>query len=64
MLNEDVDDSLLKIGAYCHKKCFGCFCVVGWPYERQCVDCRDSWKDGEFRNSYCICPPKDYKFKD
>lgn len=58
---EEVNRDKQAAGEYCQKHCPGCFCAVGWPYEEQCPNCRDSWKAGEFRNSYCICPPKDEK---
>lgn len=58
MDNCDVDEKKLKNGEYCLKGIPGCFCKVGWPYERQCSECRDSWGDN-FRDSFCICPPED-----
>ncbi len=42
MLEQDVDEEKLLEGEYCRKYRSGCFCAVGWPYERQCVRCRDS----------------------
>jgi hypothetical protein len=53
----EIDDAKLAAGAYCRSKVSGCFCAVGWPYERQCPDCRDTWPEGARRDSYCICPP-------
>jgi len=53
----DVDREKLVAGEYCHKGVSRCFCAVGFPYEMQCPDCRDNWKEGQFRDSYCICPP-------
>jgi len=61
MKNADVDEGKLERGEYCHKGVFGCFCAVGYPPERQCPDCRDRWAAGQFRDSYCICPPKGEK---
>ena len=58
MLNKDVDESKLSSGEYCQKKIPGCFCKVGWPYERMCSNCRDGRKPGD-NQSVCICPPKD-----
>jgi len=43
----------------CRKGSPTCYCLVGWPPAEQCPDCRDRWKPGEFRDSYCICPPVD-----
>jgi hypothetical protein len=51
---EDVDPVKEENGDYCRKKCPGCFCAVGWPYELQCPDCRDGDRD---KYSYCVCPP-------
>ena len=53
---KDVIKTLLKQGEYCLKGCPGCFCRVGWPYEKMCPDCRDNreeWDD----TSFCVCPP-------
>lgn len=61
MKNEDVNEEDLKAGRYCWKGVPGCFCSAGWPYERQCPDCRDNWKDGQHRDSCCICPPPEGK---
>lgn len=33
----------------------GCFCSVGWPYELQCLECRDMPR--RFDNGYCCCTP-------
>jgi hypothetical protein len=38
-----------------------CYCAVGWPYDKQCPDCRDNWGDAKFRDSYCICPSPEGK---
>ena len=53
----EIDEGKRLAGAYCNHGVTGCFCAVGWPYERQCPGCRDRWPEGAFRNSYCICPP-------
>lgn len=63
MLNSNVQEILLALGEYCHKGVPGCFCRAGWPYERQCPNCRDSWKPGSFRDSYCVCPPVERIFE-
>ena len=47
----------------CRKGTPGCYCKIGWPYDEQCPDCRDDWNEGEFRDSYCICPPDEEKMK-
>lgn len=57
MKNEDVNEELLSSGSYCRKGIDGCFCKVGWPYERICPHCRDGRYPGDDRD-YCICPPK------
>jgi len=57
MKNGDVDEKKLGSGEYCRSKAPGCFCKVGWPYERQCRYCRDLTSAGA--DSYCVCPPKD-----
>jgi hypothetical protein len=54
-----VDRAKQAAGEYCNKKSPTCFCKVGWPYEEQCPQCRDTWPDGVFRDSYCICPLKE-----
>lgn len=41
MKESDVDEAKAASGAYCRKGRAGCFCDVGYPYERQCVRCRD-----------------------
>lgn len=51
-----IDIGKLKAGEYCRKGIPGCFCKVGWPYERQCPDCRDNKNADKF--SYCSCPPE------
>ena len=56
---EDIDPEKQAAGEYCGRRSSKCFCLVGWPYEKQCPDCRDNWKDGQFRDSYCICPPEE-----
>jgi len=58
MKNEDVDEVKLKEGDYCRKGSSGCFCDVGYPYERMCPDCRDTRVKGD-TNDYCVCPPND-----
>jgi hypothetical protein len=40
---------------YCHKTISGCYCKIGWPYEKMCPKCRDD-KNRDIR-SYCVCPP-------
>jgi hypothetical protein len=32
-----------------------CFCAVGWPYELQCVECRDM--PNRMDDQYCCCVP-------
>jgi hypothetical protein len=44
----------------CRKGYPDCYCAVGWPYDKQCPDCRDTWPEGSFRDSYCVCPPPDW----
>lgn len=39
---EDVDELVALEGGYCRKGHAGCFCNVGYPYERQCERCRDT----------------------
>lgn len=51
----DVDPAKQENGEYCRKKCPGCFCAVGWPYELQCPDCRGTKLADKY--SYCGCPP-------
>lgn len=58
MKNKDVDEEKLQNGEYCQKGSPGCFCKVGWPYERMCPDCRDGRAPGDNR-SYCVCSPKE-----
>jgi hypothetical protein len=60
MENKDVDKKKLEAGEYCHKRSPGCFCAVGWPYERQCPDCRGTKLADKY--SYCGCPPRDDLF--
>lgn len=55
MKNMDVDENALACGEYCQKRVSGCFCAVGWPPERQCLDCREAWE----RESFCECPLTD-----
>jgi hypothetical protein len=59
----EIDEAQVKAGAYCKHGVTGCFCAVGWPYERQCRDCRDRWPEGAFRDSCCICPPPEEEKK-
>jgi len=33
----------------------GCFCLTGFPYEKQCKDCRDI--EGRDQFSHCVCGP-------
>lgn len=47
----------------CKKGIEGCFCKVGWPYEKQCPDCRDTRQKGD-NDSYCVCPPPETKPKE
>lgn len=55
---EEVDKWKLKQGEYCQKGHRGCFCKVGWPYERLCPVCRDSeGGPSGTRRDYCVCPP-------
>jgi hypothetical protein len=54
---EPIDEEKVEAGEYCRKGEAGCFCAVGWPYERQCPDCRDG--AGADKYSYCVCPPVD-----
>ena len=42
----------------CEKGIRGCYCRVGWPYEKMCPDCRDT-RDSWDNKSYCVCPPRD-----
>ncbi len=42
MKEEDVDEEKAKNGDYCRKGWADCFCDVGYPYERQCIRCRDT----------------------
>lgn len=42
MKEEDVDELVACEGGYCRKGRSGCFCAVGYPYERQCTRCRDT----------------------
>jgi len=58
MKDGDVDEGKLQRGEYCQKQNSGCFCAVGWPYERMCTDCRDGRVRRDY-DSYCICPPKE-----
>lgn len=53
---EDVNELRLENGEYCQKGRSGCFCEVGYPYEKMCPDCRDNRQEGDY-NSYCTCPP-------
>jgi hypothetical protein len=55
MKDEDVNEYELERGSYCCKEVPGCFCRVGFPYERMCPDCRDGRSENE-KKSYCICP--------
>lgn len=57
MKKEDIDPTKREAGEYCRKGIPGCLCKVGWPSELQCLDCRE----GRDRDSFCVCPPKDYK---
>ncbi len=57
MKNEDVNEIKLKIGDYCYKGIDGCFCKVGYPYERMCLICRDNRIKGDDK-SFCICSTK------
>jgi hypothetical protein len=56
---EDVDLVKQEDGDYCRKGVPGCFCRVGWPYELQCPDCRDTKLADKY--SFCGCPPPDIK---
>jgi hypothetical protein len=47
----------VNLGKCCCKEVSGCYCKMGWPYDKQCSDCRDDWPEGTFRDSYCICKP-------
>jgi hypothetical protein len=37
---------------------FGCYCSIGWPYEKQCIECRD--KKNRIDSGYCACVPVKY----
>ena len=39
----------------CKRGIAGCYCLAGFPYEKQCADCRDI--EGRDPYSYCVCPP-------
>jgi hypothetical protein len=48
----------MKEGGYCRKGRAGCFCNVGYPYERQCTRCRDTRPPGDatdwcFQGGFC-----------
>ena len=53
---KDVDKLKLENGEYCRKGRSGCFCEVGYPYEKMCPDCRDNREKGGDKD-FCICPP-------
>lgn len=58
MKNKDINESELEKGKYCIKGHSGCFCKVGYPYERMCNDCRENRQEGDV-NSFCVCPPSE-----
>ena len=43
---------------YCHKGALGCYCAVGYPYDKMCPDCRDDRAPNDIY-SKCVCPPVD-----
>ena len=47
---------------YCRKKSPGCYCDIGFPYEKMCPDCRDGRHPTDIY-SYCVCPPPEKDFK-
>jgi hypothetical protein len=52
-----------KCGAVTCRKCVpDCKCAVGFPYEEQCVECRDGRKPGDVF-SHCVCPPSEEAMK-
>jgi hypothetical protein len=57
---EDVDPVKEENGDYCRKGVPGCFCAIGWPYEKQCPDCRGTPLADKY--SYCGCEPDDSKW--
>lgn len=34
---------------------YGCYCAVGWPYEKQCVECKDV--KNRIDQLFCVCVP-------
>ena len=45
---------------FCQKGVEGCYCAVGYSYEKMCPDCRDGRAPDDIY-SYCVCPPKPEK---
>lgn len=64
MKEQDVDEQKALNGDYCRKRLPGCFCDVGYPYERQCPTCRDERPKDDDRD-YCwaggFCAPAKLK---
>ena len=58
MRSDNVIPEMLDKGKYCNDGVPGCYCKVGFPYEEQCVDCRDTRDKGD-DESRCVCGPKD-----
>ena len=58
MLEQDIDKIKLSKGEYCRKGLDTCFCLVGYPYERMCPNCRVTRVVGDDKD-YCVCGPDD-----
>ena len=52
---KDVDEEKSNNGEYCAIGLKGCFCKVGFPYEKMCPNCRDG-REGNDTRRYCMCP--------
>jgi len=55
---EDINQKDLENGLLCRKKVPYCMCLVGYPFERLCPDCRDTRQEGD-NSGYCVCGPKE-----
>lgn len=41
----------------CKKDVEGCYCLVGFPYEEMCPECRDTRNENDIY-SRCVCGPE------